>query len=1792
MSRGLDKALGIVFHIIVAARMDCKKRNYLHRILSIVFFLLLALLLAAPSVSASPPTSYYDWGPYYNVKEEVLGITFSSSEELPAPTVPKDAMPPQAQGILPGNPLYTFEIFTENIQLALTFNPVQKELQRLEFASERLSEVKTLIDQGKPDLANNAASIYKNTMDTVSQNTQALSSKNVQGSENLVVKVEEVSATHAVAAQSLAITSAPNASTSWTKIIDATEKAMDITADVLGQPAIPENLSVSIQELKKQGLITPEESDKLYALPNRDDVREELDKLVTSGQFPAAEVIKLDQAVATKYPEAYGQTQEVLRFVELRTYQTLPPPSTETLNEIAEWQNQPGDTPPPGEIRPYLYYTRAQELAKEIDFSRFETEQQSEIAVSYPESVTQNPTFSGTPITPSPSPAPSDKAGKAVSPPTPSPTPPSTSIGSYLANYNGPLPGTFGYFFKNIGEQVTLTTTFNPSRRLEIEMNYADERLREARALSQEDGKEKLYEETLKKYQLVMNTVSDNIKNFAGSEENKRDLAQALESESARHNVVFEKGLLPPPASQDTKVYTAALNATEDAMDVTSDALGRPALPQALANRLQDLKAQGIILQEEVSDLTKASSREEVRDKVRNLIELGTFPPADAKKLDEAQSLIAPSDFNQLTEIRKIEELQRMRAIQAEFAQTATLRETNANYEQRVQNLLNTIDSGLIKPEDLAGRQELIKTYQEITANAPKRPINAGQFGPDAIPGAVLRSAPSSSNAVLGTCPIGAFFKQSEGCVWEDSGKRIDDYAQYRCDKPAQYWSFVTKACVPVSIESQGIQEDAKPLCPIGHTWSWDTSSCQLSSGENIIPSPNPEPSPSPKSCPEGASYKAPRGCVWDANDRTVYDGTQYRCTGNTYYSFSQNKCVSNPDPGKPFPEDAMPNCSQGGTFWSWVEGGCVPKPNPTTSNTQTAEFSIPKPVFADSDSPFYFLKQAGEAIQVATAFGTQAREEVKLSQAKERLAEAYALLAKNNEEGFKDALADYTGEMQTVFNDIDKGLNLTKEAKKELGELLASDVSNQNLLLQKMSVLASKDAAIPISAAASAVTQGVDRASDLQGEPAIPKNIKEKLDTLPENMLSKEQKQKLKDTDTRLEARLITGELAATGALTQSDLASFDNWIAPSDTVSILKLNELKKLSEAVELTNLKEDITKKVEKTEDIAQKLDEFKKSFEPGQEIPADVRPYVRLTRIDEISQTIRPDVVRLGDFGNRKDIQLAVAALQQEFKPTREDFRRIEDFRRSNPGRSLPTELARIEALSFSVGVRDAATTCFLPSPPFAPNTPCPPSGASIPISSYYYTGAQSFPGIGGFGAGNTGVSGYGTPGTPSIDKDGKPLVYGKGPEPAKAGVCPDNYHWMYDSGGWCMSNSGNYSSNPGSFSQGVPYSSGPGYPPYTPYYSAPGAPSYGTSYGGGGYYAGPSYYGPAPTTYTTNPPPGTVPGSGPAPTASGQCPSGYHWMPPNPGQAGWCMADGGTYTGSSGGGYYGGNVTPGQCPSGSYWNSYYNSCQPAGGQTYYPGTYNYGPSPNLTAGSCGPGYYWNGNGCVRTSPTDTYGSCSQPPAGCGYNSYWDYGSCSCRSSSTYSGGGGASPSNYCQGLSCGGGTYLDYSTCSCKYSSSGGSYTGSSCSPPPGGCGSGWFDNSSCSCKAASSQGCYNVSASSCGSGFYWDSAACTCRSSGTSSSPSTGTTSTSGGGSSSGSCPSGYHWMSDNGGWCMSDGATGGSSGSTTSTPPPTTTTTSEPAPAPSSPSEPAPAPATSEPVPPPAESQPAPAP
>lgn len=1804
----------------------------------VVAFVLLSIVSPA-SAAPSSRVSYFDFGPYYlNRSLNVLGL-FSIIEQLPPVPIPQTALPQPATGILPGSLFAPFEHLVENVQLATTFDAIKREELRLAIANERLSEAKTLLELGKNDQAQEAISLYQQTFADLSENVSALAKTNADTAATLMKTVEDATSAHSVVATSLALASPALQASSWSQVADSSTRALDTIADVKGEPPLPEALSQSIQTLKEQGLITPEESNKIYSFKSRVDVRDELERLTASGQFPLAETAKLDTAVAATFPDAYKQTVANLEFVELRTYQSLPQPPEDTIKEIEKWREEGGDTPPPASIRPYLYTLRAEEVAKNINLADFPPVQTAEVARFQPEAIAQNtsytPPLPSPTLSPSPTPPQSSTEEKLPSQtatqsgttlpspsPIPSPTPPAAEL--YVGAETGSLPGDLNYNIKRWNEQLTLSFTFDPAEKARLKIQQAERRLAEATAISADPKKASLYESVLKDYQQHLTDASGLLKSAADSPSAKA-VAKQLEVQAARHEAVLEKGLLPIP--KDPTLISEAIKATENAMDRSADVLDRPALPTLLSQRLGDLKAQGLLLPEEVDDLTKSTSREEVREKVRKLSEKGVFPPADAKKLDEAQNLVSPREFNQLVEVRKVEELQNLRSVQTDFAQTPTLKATVVTLSRRESTLVDTIEPSLIKEEDLAGRKGLIKTYQALVATASARPINSGQFGPDVRPGVTPApfTSPRLPDATSSTCPEGTIrFKKSEGCVWADSGKQINDYDQYRCDGPRQYYSFATKKCVPYQ-SGKGQKDDAQPFCPVGYTWNWPNQSCTTSPGGTIV-LPTPKPDSELQTCPEGSTYKAPDSCVWNDNGRKINDADQYRCDfgRGQYYNFGQRKCAELPKVGEKYPDDANPPC-KADFRWSWSVARCISVHAIPPPVYDAKNLNVPKPAITP-DSPIYFVRRWGDALQLATAITPEAKEQVRISQAKERLTESLYALEKGDEKLFDQTLTAYTAKMQELYNDLAKA-NLSDKARKAISERLGQEAVAQNLLLQKASVLASAEQDSAIAAATSATILGVDKAADLAGEPTIPDEVRTKIEALPKEMISQEDKTALLQTNSRVKARLAIGTLVSNGALTQADASFLNEDFDSQDEGAKIKLEELQKLEAIVATQDQKQELAGKVEKNEKIVQGLNEFQKTFEVGGQIPAEIRPYVRLTRIEEVAQTIRPDIVRLDEWQNRKDVILAVATLQEEFRPTRQAVQQIQDFRRRNPGAALPSDLARIEALSYRLGIRREAGPCYLPTPPFPANTPCPAPGAAIPIASF-------------IGSRPVDEEGY-RPGynVPSTDKDGKPFVYGQGPKSENAGVCPSGYHWMYDSGGWCMSNSGNYSS---SYNY-TPTGTGPGYTPYSPYYTAPGAPPATYGYtdpnfinrysplpGGSTYtYSPPSYWEPAPSYYTTNPPPGTVPGTGPKPTAPGQCPSGFHWMSDS---GGWCMADSSTYTpGSWSGGLSPGTSTSGTPPPGGY-NCGSQGFNPATGKCNdgaCPGGYNWDgskcavPSPNLTQSSCGPGYYWSNNACFPNTPggggtpssyeygctpgyywdgskcvagnysgggwsdtaARTQNWCQPPSGGCGSNSYWDYGSCYCRSSSTYTGGGGPTPSNQCQGLSCGGGAWLDYSTCSCKYSgSTSGSSGGLTCYPPSAGCPGGWYDYGTCSCKTSStptSTGSTSGGTStsgSCPSGYHWmDGSPGWCMSDGAQTStyatPPTSTSTT----TSTGSCPSGSHWMSDSGGYCMSDGGTTPTT-STTTTPPseaspaPTSAPSTESSPAPTSPPEPAP--------------------
>src|SRR3989338_7272483 len=123
-------------------------RNTLTRNIIISGLAITILFSTHTSVGAYGRSSYYDWGPYYG-NQKVLGLKAYAQEPLPSISLPKDVTIPQPSFAAPDSPFYVDKTAWEGTQTAFTFDPVKKEELKLNFANERLAEVKKFFDKGE-----------------------------------------------------------------------------------------------------------------------------------------------------------------------------------------------------------------------------------------------------------------------------------------------------------------------------------------------------------------------------------------------------------------------------------------------------------------------------------------------------------------------------------------------------------------------------------------------------------------------------------------------------------------------------------------------------------------------------------------------------------------------------------------------------------------------------------------------------------------------------------------------------------------------------------------------------------------------------------------------------------------------------------------------------------------------------------------------------------------------------------------------------------------------------------------------------------------------------------------------------------------------------------------------------------------------------------------------------------------------------------------------------------------------------------------------------------------------------------------------------------------------------------------------------------------------------------------------------------------------------------------------------------------------------------------------------------
>lgn len=695
-----------------------------------------------------------------------------------------------------------------------------------------------------------------------------------------------------------------------------------------------------------------------------------------------------------------------------------------------------------------------------------------------------------------------------------------------------------------------------------------------------------------------------------------------------------------------------------------------------------------------------------------------------------------------------------------------------------------------------------------------------------------------------------------------------------------------------------------------------------------------------------------------------------------------------------------------------------------------------------DPDNRLYFLKRLQENVALTFTFDAQKREETRLTIAGERLSEMERMAA----EGKANLVTSLAQTYDDMVSKVTENLERLKGEKQDVSGLLAGtdiEMAKHVLVLEGVVISAPQQAIGGLQTALIAGERTVDTVADLAGRPAIPKDLIDRLQSLKaQGLLTGEEVTKIVGLDSRVAAREELRKLAEARVLPEADFKKLDEAARAYFPQGYAIMIELKKFEELRNLETQRPD--------DATLTRIQGFADKYKPGDIIPSELRRWwIPMVRLEELQNTIRPDLISEDLFRYRPDYQQKYTELVERIKPLKQDVEYVNSLIRENPSLLNDPAYARIKAIADKFGAIEESN---IPPPDKTRTCTRDSHWVSIPFMP---NGGYCVPNIVYVAADLATVGSLCPPGYHRNDPQGACYPdnpYGPGGGPGRGsglpapGTCFSGYHWVAEptiqSGGYCS----------------------PDYPTI-----------------GGGPYPGPI----TPPSYCPeghmfrdgkcekyNPPP-----------ANG-CPAKSWWNGQkcvehkDCGQGRYQDSNGECKSTSDQYRLYesqcaGRPIPPNGCGAG-YWDMATCSCRysyatPVGGDGTVP------KSP----GSCPSGYNW------VPEPINPNG---------GY----------CTSSSGGGGGTGDSPSRESQEAACraGGGTCTRWynEACSCEYPNNPNRYggEGSTCQPPASGCSAGWFDYTSCSCNTTTPGGQYLTppygtpsGGGSCGPGYFWNGSYC-----------------------------------------------------------------------------------------------------
>ncbi|OGH12461.1 MAG: hypothetical protein A2857_00135 [Candidatus Levybacteria bacterium RIFCSPHIGHO2_01_FULL_36_15] len=292
------------------------------------------------------------------------------------------------------------------------------------------------------------------------------------------------------------------------------------------------------------------------------------------------------------------------------------------------------------------------------------------------------------------------------------------------------------YFMKRVQEGIQLTLTFDQQEKEKMRLSLAGERLAEMEEITKLSKLQEL-SNIAQDYKNTIEAMADNIEKIDKDKKEIKDLLKTVEEETAKHNIILEEVSVKLP-DEAKDMVEQAIEANWNGIDMAADLSDKPAVPPDVIDRLQALKAQGLLTQEEVSKLVSVKTRIEAREELKKYMKEGVLPESDFLRMNENVRNLYKDEFFKMHEVKRFYELKRLENEKPDESTLQKIQEFAKAYKPgdvipsdirkywvpvvRLEEIQNTLRPDLINPELLKSNKKDYDKYTEIVERFKPRP--------------------------------------------------------------------------------------------------------------------------------------------------------------------------------------------------------------------------------------------------------------------------------------------------------------------------------------------------------------------------------------------------------------------------------------------------------------------------------------------------------------------------------------------------------------------------------------------------------------------------------------------------------------------------------------------------------------------------------------------------------------------------------------------------------------------------------------------------------------------------------------------------------------------------------------------------------------------------------------------------------------------------------------------------------------------------------------------------------------